>query len=169
MKRPVMLMAGSYILGIITVRSGGVLLFPLCLLVISLVFLIKTRKYFKNLVVTAVILFTCILFFDLGIFLAYKVQLPSEFEKVTEEDKDYTFTAVVEAVNGEKGNYRIELSHSKEKIMLFSDTLYNPGDEVILTGIIKKYPSKMNDGEFDTKAFYKCRNIVAYVYANSRM
>ena len=165
MKRPVMLMAGSYVLGIITVQSGGTVVFPLCMVVITLVVLLKTHKDPKNLAFTAMILLTCVLLYDLGIFRTYRVQNYPGFEKY--EGEDVTFSALVCAVNGQDGNYRIELqADGKENVMLFCDSEYLPGDELLLTGRIKEYPSPMNDGEFDTKAFYKCRNIGAYVYAD---
>ena len=177
MKRPVVLMAGAYVLGIFTARFKGSLLFPALFLIISLIILIKSGKKTSVLALTAFLLTISALFFVLGLYNMERTENKFICEKLAEDDEgEAVFTAVVESCCGSDGKYRIEASPilikqnnkeyktKNERLMLYHFEQLSAGNIIEVKGKFKAYPGIINDGDFDTKGFYKCRNIGAYVY-----
>ena len=169
-----MFMTGAYILGILTVKFCGSVMPVLLLVILSLSYLcysFKKKGGKAYVFFTVMILLISCLLFDYGLYSESKAEEPCVFEKQgagETEGLEVSLRAVAESVSVKDGRGRIEaVLPGKEKIIIFSDAKAECGDILEIEGNLYTYPSPKNDGEFDTKAFYACRNICAYTYVDS--
>ena len=144
---------------------------------ISVFFVCAARLIFRMRVVLMIPL--TVIAFVLGAGL-YKFAALDEFNKTSEYmHKKVTAKGVICDIphqTGEIMKYIVDIrsisdgtedTELKEKIIVYSETVFDYGDVICVTGTIKPVPQKLNESGFDTSKYYKRRGITGRMNAET--